>query len=141
MYKNILFPVDLNEESSWDKALPAAIEYCKAFGATLHVMNVVPDFGKAIVGSYFPEDFEEKALQGAKQALDDFVREHVPDDIKTRLIVGNGSVYKEILRVAGEIKAELVLLASHRPEFSDILLGGNAERVARHFAGSVLIVR
>ncbi len=141
MYQNILFPVDLNQESSWQKALPTAVENCNAFGATLHVLNVVPDFGSALVGSYFPEGFEEKALEGAREQLRDFVGQHVPDGVDVQHIVGCGTVYEEILRVAREIKADLILLAAHRPELKDYLLGPNASRVVRHFEGSVLVVR
>ena len=141
MYKDILFPVDLNHESSWQKALPTAAEYCKAFGATLHVMTVVPDFGKAVVGSFFPADFEEKALESARQELRAFVDNHVPEGVKIQHIVGSGTVYDEILRVAREIKADLIVLAAHRPELKDFLLGPNAARVVRHFEGSVLVVR
>ena len=141
MYKNILFPVDLNQESSWAKALPTAVEYCTTFGSTLHVLNVVPDFGMAVVGSYFPEDFEQKALEGARAQLHEFVRDNVPDKVAVQHIVGHGSAYEEILRVARDIKADLILLAAHRPELKDYLLGPNAARVVRHFEGSVLVVR
>ncbi len=141
MYKDILFPIDLNQESSWQKALPTAVEYCKAFGATLHVLNVVPDFGSALVGSYFPDDFEQKALEAAREQLHDFVRQHVPDGVTVQHIVGHGAVYEEVLRIAREIKADLILLAAHRPELKDFLLGPNAARVVRHFEGSVLVVR
>lgn len=141
MYSDILLPIDLNEESSWDKALPTAVEYCTAFGATLHVLTVVPDFGKAVVGSFFPDDFEKKALQGAREALHTFVRAHVPAGVPVQHIVGNGTIYDEILRVARDIKADLIVLAAHRPELKDFLLGPNAARVVRHFAGSVLVVR
>ena len=140
MYKNILVPVDLNQDS-WQKALPAAVEYCNAFDSTLHVINVVPDFGLAVVGSYFPDDFEQKALEAARAQLHEFVRDHVPDGVKVQHIVGHGSVYNEILRVAREIKADLILLAAQRPELKDYLLGPNAARVVRHFEGSVLVVR
>ncbi len=141
MYKNILCPIDLNEESSWAKALPTAVEYCKSFGATLHVMNVVPDFGMSVVGSYFPEDFQQKAIEAAREQLHTFVRQHVPEGVKVQHIVANGTTYDEILRVAREIKADLVLLASHRPELKDYLIGPTAARVVRHFEGSVLVVR
>jgi len=141
MYKTILLPIDLNQESSWEKALPTAVEYCKTFGATLHILNVVPDFGMSIVGSYFPEGFEQKALEGAREALHNFVRQNVPDAVAVQHIVGHGTVYNEILRVADEIKAELIVLAAHRPELKDFLLGPNAARVVRHFDGSVLVVR
>ena len=33
MYKKILLTLDLNEDASWKKALPTAVEYAKAFGA------------------------------------------------------------------------------------------------------------
>jgi nucleotide-binding universal stress UspA family protein len=141
MYKDILFPVDLNQESSWEKALPTAVEFCKSFGATLHVFTVVPDFGMSVVGSYFPDDFEQKALQASREQLHEFVRQHVPEGVKVQHIVGYGTVYDEILRVAREIKADLILLAAHRPELKDFLLGPNAARVVRHFEGSVLVVR
>jgi nucleotide-binding universal stress UspA family protein len=141
MYKNILFPIDLNQESSWTKALPTAVEMCKTFGSTLHVMNVVPDFGMAVVGTYFPEGFEQKALEGAREELHNFVRQKVPEGVPVQHIVGHGTVYDEILRVAHEIKADLILLAAHRPELKDFLLGPNAARVVRHFDGSVLVVR
>lgn len=141
MYKDILFPVDLHQESSWQKALPVAVDYCKAFGSTLHVLNVVPDFGMATVGSYFPEGFEDKALEGARSQLHEFVTKHVPKDVTVQHIIGHGSVYDEILRVARETKVDLILLASHRPELKDYLLGPNAARVVRHFNGSVLVVR
>lgn len=141
MYKDILFPVDLNQASSWEKALPTAVEYCKTFGATLHVLNVVPDFGMSVVGTYFPEDFEQKALEGAREELHNFVRQHVPEGVKVQHVVGHGTVYDEILRVAREIKADLILLAAHRPELKDFLLGPNAARVVRHSDKSVLVVR
>ena len=42
MYHDILLTVDLNDEASWAKALPAAIEAAKASGATLHVVSIFP---------------------------------------------------------------------------------------------------
>ncbi len=36
MYENILLTVDLNEESSWAKALPTAVALVKALGARLY---------------------------------------------------------------------------------------------------------
>ena len=141
MYKDILVPVDLNQASSWEKALPTAVELCKSFGATLHVLNVVPDFGMTTVAAHFPEDFQEKSVEAARAALHEFVRQHVPDGVKVQHIVGYGTVYDEILRVAREIKTDLILMASHRPELRDYLLGPNAARVVRHSEVSVLVVR
>ena len=141
MYRDILIAIDLNQESSWNKALPTATEYCKAFGATLHVMTVLPDFGLSMVGQYFPANFESAHREQANKQLHAFVAEHAPKDIKVQHIVAEGTVYKEILRVAGEINADLIVMASHRPELKDYLLGPNAEKVVRHSDLSVLVVR
>ncbi len=106
MYKNVLLTVDLNNESSWTKALPTAVECCRAFGARLHVVTVVPDFGSNVVAQYFPEGFEEKMLRATDRQL-----------------------------------AEFIVMASHRPELRDYLIGPNAARVMRHANASVLVVR
>ena len=141
MVKNILLTVDLNDESSWKKALPAAVEYCQAFGSTLHVATVIPDFGLGAVGAYFPTDFAEKALAKAKEDLQAFVGERVPSDVETRRSVGYGTVYEEILKIAKETDCDMIVIASHRPELKDYLLGPNAARVVRHAGCSVLVVR
>ena len=141
MYKDILLPIDLNHESSWSKALPVTLEYCKAFGSRLHVVTVLPDFGMSIVGSYFPEGFEQKHREEANRRLHEFVSARVPPGVEVQHIVLEGSPYREILAVAEQIGADLIVMASHRPELGDYLLGSNAERVVRHTRRSVLVVR
>lgn len=141
MYSDILWPVDLGHESSWIKALPIAVTYAKTFGATLHVMTVIPDFGMSIVGSFFPKGFEKKALQEAQTQLTKFCDDKIPSDVPVQHIIGHGTVYEEILRVAEEINCDLILMASHRPELKDYLLGPNAARVVRHADCSVQVVR
>ena len=141
MYKDILLPIDLNHECSWQKALPVALEYCRAFGSQLHVLTVLPDYGMALVGSYFPEGFEAKHRERLSKQLHKFVKENVPAEFKVQHIVAEGSPYKEILAAAERIGADLIVMASHRPEIADFLLGPNAERVVRHSKRSVLVVR
>ena len=141
MYKDILFTVDLGHESSWKKALPIAVEYAKTFGSTLHVMTVVPDFGMSIVGQFFPEDFAQKALDGAAAKLQAFKNANVPDGIPVQDIVASGVIYDEILATAKQIDADLIVIGAHRPDLKNHLLGPNAARVARHSEHSVLVVR
>lgn len=142
MYKTILLPIDLNDESSWKKALPTALEVRRSFGAKLHVMTVVPDFGMAIVGSFFPEGYERQALEEAGTALRDFVETNVPDEKSiARIHVRHGTIYKEILDTAKSVGVDLIVLAARRPEQSDYLLGPNAARIVRHADCSVMVVR
>ena len=141
MFQKVLLAVDLNEESSWRRALPAALAQCRATGASLHIVAVVPDFGMSIVAQHFPKDFEGKALKTARQALEALIAREVPADIPAQAIVAHGTIYREVLRSAKKIGADLIVMASHRPELKDYLLGPNTARVVRHFERSVLVVR
>lgn len=141
MYDDILVPVDLEDRDSWGRALKHAVALAQAFGSRLHLLTVVPDFGMAIVSQYFPEDYEARVLEEARQHLHDLSRDDIPAGVEVQHIVGHGRVYDEILRVAREIDCDLILMASHRPELRDYLLGPNAARVVRHADRSVLVVR
>jgi nucleotide-binding universal stress UspA family protein len=141
MYRNILLPVDLSDKHSWRKALPTAIALSATFQAELHVMTVVPEFGLPMVGQFFPPDYEAKMHQHVAAQLEDFVAQQVPEDVAVKRIVAAGKIYQQILRVAKEIEAELIVMGSHHPELSDYLLGPNAARVMRHADCSVMVVR
>ncbi len=141
MYRNILVAVDLNDESSWQKALPTAVEQCKAFGAALHLLTVVPDFGMNVVGQFFPENYETESVKTAENALRDLASANVPEDIAVATTAAFGTVYEEILSTADSIGADLIVMASRRPRLKDYLLGPNAARVVRHAECSVMVVR
>lgn len=141
MLKSILLPVDLGQESSWKKALPSAVEMARADAARLHIMTVLPDFGMSMVSVAFPPGFEEKGLAAVKQALEEFVKEHVPGGISVKSHVAHGSIYSEIMAAADKLGCDLIVLSSHRPEMRDYLIGPNAARVVRHAKQSVLVVR
>ena len=141
MFKEILLAVDLNDESSWKKALPLAIEHTRLSNGTLHILTVIPDFGMSIVGQFFPEKFEHGMTEKAMEALHNFVKEHVPDDINFQHIVGQGTIYQEIIELANKIKADLIIVSSGRDDLKDFLLGPNAARITRHASCSVLVVR
>ena len=141
MYKEILLAVDLDSESSWSKALPNAVELCQQTGANLHVLTVVPDFGMSIVSQYFPEGYKKEAMERVMTELKSFIDERVPDSVKYQPIVGEGRVYEVVLKIATEVEADLIVMASQRPELKTYLLGPNAARVVRHAGCSVLVVR
>jgi len=141
VYKAILLPIDLDQESSWKRALPLAVGLASTYAATLHLMTVVPDFGMSMVGLSFPADFEKKALAAAGAALEQFLRDHVPAGIRGQAHVAHGTIYSEIIQAAATLHCDLIVLASHRPEMQDYLIGPNAGRVVRHAPQSVFVVR
>ncbi|MTI16075.1 universal stress protein [Rhodobacteraceae bacterium RKSG542] len=143
MYKNILIPLDLNEESSWKKALPVALDWAKHYGAEVHVVSVLPDFGKSLVGGFFKREFEKEALAKARNALEELLDNELPDEesVKVKGHIAHGTIYEEIIKAADKFGCDLIILSSHRPELQDYLLGPNAARVVRHANQSVLVVR
>ncbi|MBB3189465.1 universal stress protein [Halomonas cerina] len=142
MYSKILLPVDLNEEASWDKALPTALALCRSFGASLHVVTVLPDYRMPLVGAYFPADFAEKAHQAVSDAQHAFIKDHVPEDITVQSVIVDGSPWEAIIKAAKKLEVDLIVMASHnKRKFADYVLGPNAEHVVHHTKISVMIVR
>lgn len=141
MYTHILIAVDPDTATSYSEALPQAVELARAHGATLHVLTVVPDFGSSWVAGFFPADFEKKALAQAEKALQKLISSHVPADLPHQLVVAHGRIYKEVCRVAEEVGADLIVMASHKPTAQDRLIAPNAQQVLQHTPVSVLIVR
>lgn len=141
MYKEILVAVDLEAEVDWQRTVPAAVHQARASGAQLHVLTVMPDFGMSIVGQFFPRGYEQQMTAKAMERLKERVGQSVPEGVPVQHIVGEGNVYETVLRMAKQVKADLIVLGAHRPELRDYLLGPNAARVVRHAECSVLVVR
>lgn len=141
MYDKILLTVDLNDPVSWERLFPIAATFCEKFGSKLYVMTVVPDFGMAAVGQFFPENYADTAVEQARAELAEVAKTHLPAGIDIEHVVAYGTPYSEILEAAERIACGLIIMASHRPELQDYLLGPNAARVVRHAKCSVMVVR
>lgn len=139
MYRSILVPVDLNEASSWAKAIPAAVSLCQCFKASLTLCTVVPDGRLMLDAQWSPIGFDEllEKVRARLNSLGDTIQGAGP----IRRHVETGSIYAGILDIASRIGADLIVLAAHRPAMKDYLLGTNAARVVRHARCSVLVVR
>ena len=141
--QNIVALVDLDDESSWRKALPTAIDYARHTGARLHVLSIVPDgmFKMTVVAQLIPEDYERRLTDDVRQRLDTLIKEHAVDDVQLEQVVRFGSVYKEALRFARDVEADLIVVGTQKPELKDYLLGSNAGQIVRHASCSVWVVR
>ncbi|WP_057464536.1 universal stress protein [Pseudovibrio sp. POLY-S9] len=141
MYNDILVPVDLDYPEASEKAVATACQIAKAYKAVLHFLSVVPPVSP-LIASYFPKDYKSSLSATANERLHTFTSEYVSDDnIKLQHVIAHGSVYDEILQMREALNADLIILASHRPELKDYLLGPNAARIVRHAPCSVMVVR
>ena len=141
MFSTILLSVDLNDPKGSVRPAEAAAQLAEMTGASLHVVNVVPDYGMAMVGLYFGADQARRVVEEAHAALVDWaarVLEGVPED---HLHVAKGTIYDQIIRTADKIGADAIVVGAHRPELEDYLVGPNSARVVRHAKQSVIVIR
>jgi nucleotide-binding universal stress UspA family protein len=141
MYKNILLAIDLDDEASCRKPLLSAVELARKFGARLHVLTVVREVEAMLQARAATLAYEVIAsdLENRMAAL---IRRASASDLEPNILITHGaSIYAEILGVAEEAGADLIVVGSHRPAMRDYLLGTNASRVVRHASCSVLVAR
>lgn len=140
MFKSILVPIDLAHQSSWQFAIPEAIELAKASRCKLTVVTVVREPNVMFEGAYFSFQLDQMVAE-ARSNLDKIVRNFHTTEIQIEHDVRFGSIGHEILTAAKDRDVDLIVMASHRPEMLDYLIGPNAAHVARHAGCSVLILR
>ncbi len=141
MFKTILLAVDVNDLAGSERPAEAAIGLASSEGASLHVMNVVPDFGMSIVGSYFSPDHNKRILAEAKSALETWAKDRFSEFSQVKLHVDQGSIYDRVLKEASNVDADVIIVGAHKSQLQDYLMGPNAARIARHASQSVFIVR
>jgi nucleotide-binding universal stress UspA family protein len=141
MYKNILVSIDLNDEASCLKPLLSAVELARIFGARLHVSTVMREV-EAILQAKSASLGFDPIISYLEDRIAALIRQVNAYDLHPTIIVTHGaSIYVEILSVAEQAEADLIVVGSHRPAMKDYLLGTNAARVVRHARCSVLVAR
>ncbi|MDM3639061.1 universal stress protein, partial [Proteus mirabilis] len=74
-------------------------------------------------------------------ALQDMITDAKIPDEQIVCNVGVGNAKDEMLEYARQIDADLIAIASHRPNVSSYLLGSPAASIVRHAKMSVLVIR
>ena len=85
MFNTILVAVDVNDPDGAARTVKAAVNMTRTEGATLHVLNVVPDAGMAMVGNLLSPDHAEKMVEAAKSSLESWAASAIPADIDAKL--------------------------------------------------------
>lgn len=138
MFSSILVPVDITVEADMAKLLARAKALKETWGSVVHVVSVLPNTGYPIVSQQMPEGAAHEAKAGAKGALQAALQDAGLD---AEMHVTTGTVYDQVIKLAEQIDAKLILIGAHRPELKDYLLGSNAARLVRHSNRSVLVIR
>jgi len=141
--RTILHPTDFSERAQ--HAFWLACVLARDYGARLIVLHVaeLPSMGAAggegIVPPMLPPNPQELRAS-AQQQLD---RLQVPDaKVRAERRLEQGDAVTEILRVAQEAQADLIVLGTHgRTGLGRLLMGSVAEQVVRQAACPVLTVK
>jgi nucleotide-binding universal stress UspA family protein len=139
MFKQIVVPVDLSHLEKSTRMIGQAKELADQSSAAMHLVNVVADL-PGYVTAQIPADLRINAEKEAETALRDLVTQHgLPDTTVVKIL--HGSPAREIVRHAKDTGADVIVIASHTPGFSDYLLGSVASSVVRHASCSVVVLR
>ena len=133
--RKILVPVDFSEGSK--KALAYAVCFARQFDAELALLHVVQPY------PLMPEmpQVDIETVEDARKELK-LLRLTLGDAAKATSLVRTGTPHNEIARVAQELGADLIIIGTHgHTGLTRVLLGSTAERVVRHAACPVLVVR
>jgi len=129
--RTILVPLDLSEESF--RALEFALPLAKHFDATVHLVYVYESGAAPLL---WPD--AELARSVAEKVEYRFGAGPRTQDCHIRL----GKPFQEIIATAAELKADLIVIATHgQSGFKHLTLGSTTEKIIRHARCPVLAVR
>ena len=134
-YQQLLIAVDLSDDSA--RVVERGLELAGPHSATLlHVVEFIPvdPAGEALLPT--PVDLESEMVNGARRRLEALASRF--PGVQSRLEVG--VIKLEILRVAAELKADLLVLGSHERHGLALLLGSTEKAILHKAQCDVLAV-
>lgn len=138
--KKILVPVDFSECSR--KALQYALPFARQSGAGISLVYVLEPYLPIPEMTAVSVDLTRKQLLTTVKSELKALQQSIPHDIASQAVLREGSAYVEIVNVAKELKADLIVLSTHgRTGLAHVFMGSTAERVVRHAPCPVLVVR
>lgn len=135
MYQHILLPVEIGGPEDYNHAYEVASGLLKDGGkiTLLNAIEPVPTY----VTTYVPPDFQTKSRTAIQKDLDELAAQL--GTVNTALVLGSAG--RTIVDWAEDNEVDCIVMASHRPVFSDLFLGSTAAWVVRHAKTSVHVLR
>ena len=141
--KKILCSTDFSEPSY--KGLEYAKELAALFKAELAVVYVLPLLPHRPTDpniSFSIPEYERILHKDSEEKLQSIIKQHFPEGLKVRAIIGHGNAAKEIVRIAEEEKSDLIVIATHGVSgWHHLIVGSVAEKVIRMAPCPVFAVR
>ncbi len=145
--KTVLLPTDGSECSG--KASGYALSFAKQYGARVVAIHVIDQrweeqarLALAEVGQDMAQRIREGRNEEGQRILRDVTDAAERSGVSVESVIVSGIPFEEIVRLAKELPADLIIMGTHgRTGVSHLLLGSVAERVVRSAPCPVLSVR
>lgn len=136
--KKIVCPTDFSEGSF--RALAAASELAVLFGAEIHLVHIIELLPPTTEpGLPLPQ---EELHEEAEEELRKIAETLTAKGVRTQTAVGDGDAATEIVRMAEELGADLIVIATHgNTGWRHLAFGSVTEKVVRLAACPVLTTR
>ncbi len=137
MYKHIIVPIDLAEKDSLQRAVEVAADLAKHYGARMTLVSVSGGLQAKVSHSH-----EEYGRQLALYS-DEIAKAHNIKVASVNYSVPDPSVEvdKRLIQAIEELNADLAVMASHQPGWTDYIVNSHGGRLASHAPISVFVVR
>lgn len=141
--RKILAPTDFSDLSL--QTLGEAAELAAHFQADLLILYVVPPIPTLPPDpsySFEVPAYQEALHQNAEERLKEIAAEKVPKEVPCQTRVSYGDPAQEIVRIAQEARADLIVIATHGlTGWRHLVFGSVAEKVVRLARCPVLTIR
>ena len=138
MFNSIVVAAALFSKGATSRGLIDKARKMLSPGGTITLVHVLDEIPPYMVAAITKEQLmnHRKAVREQLESLAAAAR-GVQVDVDLRA----GKPSTQILQCAKECNADLIMIASHKPGFSDYFIGSTAARVVRHSPISVLVSR
>lgn len=138
-YRRILVAIDLSEASG--PVLEQSLHLSRSLGAELHLLHVVEyipvePMGEALLPAV---DIEQELAEGARRRLEELASQAGAAEHERQVVTG--SVKGEVIRVAEELEADLIVIGSKERHGLGVMVNLTEDTILHAAPCDVLAVR
>lgn len=137
MFKTIMVPVDLVHKDKLDRALQAAGDLGRHYGAKIVVVNIGPNTPNEL--GHRPDEVAASVESFAEDLQNKFDVE--VEKLALSSVDPAADMNRDLMKAVDETGADLVIVASHKPGLMEHIFSSHGGYLAQHAKVSVLVVR
>lgn len=137
--RKVLVAIDISEDKIARKLLSYALKINHPEGE-IQVVNVMDvNLNSPMIDRF--ADMKKSYAESTQRGIQRLLAETLPETARFSVSVKSGRAYAEILQVAKDMEADMIIIGAYRPVMKDFLLGNTAAKVVRHAKCSVTVIR